>query len=179
MRRDLSAQTLRAGEYLLRPLAVADAGELRTLFGDPEVTEFMDIDPLSSEAEALEIVSWAQDLAARGDGLRWGVRREGRLIGTCGFNKIELDRGRRGEIAYDLERAAWGRGVMRQILPHVMAFGYGELGLHRLEAMVTLGNLRSAKLLERLGFRQEGVLREHGYWKGRFWDQMVFGRLAD
>lgn len=179
MRRDLSAQTLRAGDYLLRPLAVADAGELRVLFGDPQVTEFMDIDPLESEDDALEIISWAQDLAARGAGLRWGVRRDGRLIGTCGFNSLELGRGRRGEIAYDLERAAWGQGVMRQILPQVMAFGYGELGLHRLEAMVTVGNLRSAALLERLGFRQEGLLRDHGFWKGRFWDQMVFGRLAD
>ncbi len=179
MSRDLSAQTLRAGDYLLRPLAQADAGELRILFGDPAVTEFMDIEPLVSEAEALEVIDWAQDLAGRGAGLRWGVREGGRLIGTCGFNALELERGRRGEIAYDLERAAWGRGVMRRILPHVMAFGYGELGLHRLEAMVTVGNQRSVGLLERLGFRQEGLLRDHGFWKGRFWDQMVFGRLAD
>ena len=179
MSRDLSAQTLRAGDYLLRPLSAADATELRILFGDPEVTAFMDIDPLATEAEALEVIGWARELAGRGEGVRWGVRRAGRLIGTCGFNKLELDRGRRGEIAYDLERAAWGQGVMAEILPYVMAFGFGELGLHRLEAMVTVGNARSCGLLERLGFQREGVLRDHGFWKGRFWDQIVYGRLED
>jgi ribosomal-protein-alanine N-acetyltransferase len=60
-----------------------------------------------------------------------------------------------------------------------MAFGYERLGLRRLEAMVTAGNQRSCALLERHGFVREGLLRDHGYWTGRFWDQIVYGRLSD
>lgn len=177
----LASQTLTAGPYRLTPLADGDARDLLALFGDPAVTEFMDIDPLASFSEAREIVAWAREMAAGNRGLRWAIRREGaaRLIGTVGFNTIEVDRGRRGEIAYDLARDHWGRGVMSEILPYVMAFGYGPLGLHRLEAMVTVGNVRSCQLLERHGFLLEGKLREYAFWKGQYWDQLLYGRLAD
>ena len=177
----LARQTLTAGPYRLTPLADGDARDLLTLFSDPEVTEFMDIDPLVRFSEAKDIVAWARELAAGNRGLRWAIRRDGAaaLIGTVGFNSLELDRGRRGEIAYDLARPHWGRGVMSEILPYVMAFGYETLGLHRLEAMVTVGNIRSCQLLERHGFILEGKLRDHAFWKGRFWDQLIYGRLAD
>ena len=151
------------------------------LFRDPAVTEFMDIAPLETLAEAKEIVDWAQEMAANNRGLRWAIRRakSSDLIGTVGFNTLEFDRGRRGEIAYDLAQAYWGQGIMSEILPHVLAFGFDNLGLHRLEAMVTVGNLRSCGLLERHGFSLEGKLRDHAFWKGRFWDQLIYGRLAD
>ena len=55
----------------------------------------------------------------------------------------------------------------------------GPDGLHRLEAFVTPGNTRSVRLLERHGFVIEGTLKDYGYWKGRFWDQLVFGRIED
>ncbi|MDO9246360.1 MAG: GNAT family protein [Phenylobacterium sp.] len=45
--------------------------------------------------------------------------------------------------------------------------------------MVTLGNARSCALLERHRFSLEGTLRDHAHWKGRYWDQLVYGRLAD
>lgn len=181
MKLDLASQSLRVGPYRLALLAEADAADLVTLFGDPQVVEFMDIDPLTTLAEASDIVAWARELARDDKGLRWSIRRDGEpgLVGTVGFNTLELNRGRRGEIAYDLARAQWGRGVMAQILPPVMAFGFKTLGLRRLEAMVTVGNQRSCALLERHGFLREGTLREHAYWKGRFWDQLVYARLAD
>lgn len=178
---DLANQSLRIGPYRLALLSEADAPDLLTLFGDPAVVEFMDIDPLTTLSEAHDIIAWARELAGADKGLRWSIRREDEpgLVGTVGFNTLELSRGRRGEVAYDLARAQWGRGVMAQILPPVVAFGFKTLGLRRLEAMVTVGNQRSCALLERHGFAREGTLREHAYWKGRFWDQLVYARLAD
>lgn len=171
---------LQTERYLLRPLTARDAGGLLAHFGDPEVTEFMDIEPLRTLSQAQAVVAWAGGLLAQGGGVRWGVRaRDGqRLIGTCGFNALELERGRRGELAYDLAVAFWGQGVMREVLPAVLEFGFGRIGLRRIEAMVTDGNVRSTGLLERLGFQCEGRLRDHGYWKGRFWDQLIYARLA-
>ena len=178
---NLARQNLQAGPYRLTPLTLNDAAGLLALFGDPAVAEFMDIAPLAEVSEAHEIIAWAQELAGQNRGLRWAIRREGddTLIGTIGFNALELERGRRGEIAYDLARSEWGRGVMRQIMPYVIGFGFERLGLRRLEAMVTLGNTRSSNLLERNGFLLEGTLRDHAFWKGRFWDQLIYGRLAD
>ena len=50
--------------------------------------------------------------------------------------------------------------------------------LHRIEATVTPGNVASVALLTRHGFRSEGLLRGHGYWKGGFQDVEMFARLA-
>jgi RimJ/RimL family protein N-acetyltransferase len=44
--------------------------------------------------------------------------------------------------------------------------------------MVTPANVRSIRLLQRHGFSREGVLRGYGFWKGRYWDQVVYSRLA-
>ena len=175
----LARTALRIGTYDLTPLSPADTVDLVALFGDLRVTEYMDIDPIRTQAEALEIIGWAMELAERDEGVRWAIRSQGVLIGTVGFNRLERDRGRRGEIAYDLAHMHWGQGVMSQILPAVIGFGFQTLHLRRIEAMVTVGNQRSCKLLERHGFAREGCLRDHGYWKGQFWDQLVYGRLAD
>jgi RimJ/RimL family protein N-acetyltransferase len=68
---------------------------------------------------------------------------------------------------------------MSTVLPAVIARGFTDFGLLRLEAMVTVGNERSCALLGRMGFRLEGILARRGWWKGQAWDQMVFARLAD
>jgi [ribosomal protein S5]-alanine N-acetyltransferase len=170
---------LAVGPFRLRPLEDADAPALLAHFADPRVVEFMDIDPLATLAEAEAIVAWAKSQRALGAGVRWSIcdGGDGILAGTCGFNRLVVERGRRGEIAYDLGAPWWGRGVMSAILPVLADFAFQRLAVHRLEALVTPGNERSCRLLERHGFTREGVLRGHGWWKGRYWDQIVYGRV--
>ncbi|HEY1561256.1 MAG TPA: GNAT family protein [Caulobacteraceae bacterium] len=167
--------------FELKPLCHDDADDLLAEFGDPGVVEWMDIEPLETLGQVTSIIDWAAGQRALGAGVRWTIRRraDGAFAGTCGFNRIALERGRRGEIAYDLTRAWQGRGVMGQVLPAVIAFGWARLRLHRLEALVTPGNARSCALLERHGFTREGVLAGYGFWKGCFWDQIVYGKVAD
>ncbi|HEY2481197.1 MAG TPA: GNAT family protein [Caulobacteraceae bacterium] len=166
-----------AGDFALKPLEMSDAAELLAEFSDPRVVEWMDIEPLSHIDEARAIIDWAKSQRALGSGLRWSirVRRTGAFVGTCGYNRITLERGRRGEIAYDLTGRWQGRGVMAAVLPATVEFGWNRLGLHRLEAFVTPGNARSCALLERHGFTREGVLAGYGFWKGRYFDQIVYG----
>ena len=172
--------TLEVGDFALRPLAPADAAELLAHLADPAVTRFMDIPALTTLDEAEAIIDWAAGLRAFGGGVRWAIRdrTDGVFVGTAGFNAVVVERGRRGEIAYDVSRARWGKGVMAQVLPAVIAFGFDHLALHRLEAFVTPDNAPSCRLLERHGFAREGVLRGHGFWKGAYQDQTVFGLLA-
>jgi ribosomal-protein-alanine N-acetyltransferase len=68
---------------------------------------------------------------------------------------------------------------MAEVLPAVLNYGFGALGLHRIEAIVTPGNVASAALLEAHGFQLEGTLRGYARWKGRFWDQWLYARIAD
>jgi ribosomal-protein-alanine N-acetyltransferase len=167
--------------FVLEPLNWSDAPDILAHFADPEVIEFLDIEPLSELEEAEDIIAWARSMRADGQGVRWAIREReagAPFVGTCGFNSINLVRGRRGEVAYDLVRRWWGRGVMAELMPVIIDFGFGRLGLHRLEALVTPGNQRSCSLLERHGFALEGTLRDYGFWRGRYWDQLMFGRVA-
>ena len=179
---DLLAGELRLGtaRFDLAPLTPADAEDLFTAFSDPEVVRYMDIDPHMDVAQSRVVIDWAERQRAAGQGLRCAIRRreDGGFVGTCGFNTLVLERGCRGEIGYDVRRAAWGERVMNEVLPVLMAFGFGALGLRRIEAHVTPGNTWSCALLERNGFEREGVLREYGFWKDAFWDQIVYSKLG-
>ncbi|GAK45879.1 acetyltransferase, including N-acetylase of ribosomal protein [Tepidicaulis marinus] len=176
---------LETPRFLLTPLETHDVPALLTHFQDPRVTEYMDIDPFTRSEEAEDVVGWAENLRAAAQGIRWAIREKaqdgapGCFLGTCGFNALVYERARRGEVAYDLSPAYWGKGVMAELMPLLIALAAGPLALRRLEAMVTPGNIRSIRLLERHGFEKEGLLRQHAYWKGRFWDQLIFGQVLE
>jgi ribosomal-protein-alanine N-acetyltransferase len=170
---------LTTARFSLTPLGWDDLDAILAHFGDPRVTEFLDIRPLNGASDAREVIDWAQALRGAGAGLRWAIRDgRGGFVGTCGFHLLNYERGRRAEIGYDLSPPHWGKGVMDEVLPVALAFGYGDLALRRIEAMVTPGNERSCAVLERHGFAREGRLRDYGYWRGRFWDQLIYARLA-
>jgi len=179
---DLLAGELRlsTARFDLAPMTASDAEDVFSAFSDPEVVRFMDIDPQVDVAQSQAVIAWAEHLRAAGQGVRWVIRRreDHAFVGTCGFNSLVLERGCRGEIGYDVRRSAWGERVMNEVMPVLVRFGFGALGLRRVEAMVTPGNHWSCALLERHGFAREGVLRQYGFWKDAFWDQIVYSKLG-
>lgn len=170
---------LATANYQLRPLARGDRDDLFAHLADPLTVQHMDIEPLASIEGADAIIAWAMGLATSGEGVRWAIRdHDGYFVGTIGFNALVRERGSRGEVAYDVVRPRRRQGVMAEVLPAVLDHGFRELGLHRIEAMVTPGNAASVALLEGHGFDREAVLRGYGFWKGRYWDQWLYARLA-
>ena len=170
---------LSTASYQLSPLAPADRQELFAHLSDPATVEHMDIAPMADLAAADGMIAWAAALPDNG-GAWWAIRDgAGDFVGTAGLIVAERRRGSRGEVSYNVVRPRWRQGIMGEVLPALLAHGHGALGLRRIEALVTPGNLASAALLERFGFRLEGALRDHAFWKDRFWDQQLYARLAD
>ncbi len=66
---------------------------------------------------------------------------------------------------------------MREAAMAVIAYGFAVKDLNRVNALVAVGNVRSARLLTTLGFREEAMLRQFAYWKGEFHDMHLFGLL--
>jgi len=160
-------------------LAEEDREDLYAHFSDPAVTEFLDIDPLPNLEAAAKVISWAKNLRQSRSGVRWAIRnRDGTLVGTAGFNNIIRERASRGEIAFDVARAWWRKGVASEALATLLRLGFGPLCLHRIEAMVTPGNAASCAFLEHQGFLLEGTLVEYAFWKDRYWDQHIYGLIA-
>ncbi len=98
------------------------------------------------------------------------------LIGTCGVRMKSAD-AREGDIGYELDPRYWGQGYATEAARAIVAFGFAELHLHRIWAWCLAENARSVHVLERIGMRAEGRLREKEYFKGRWWDTLLYAIL--
>ena len=131
-------------------------------------------------AEAREQID--DDLAAHAIGtqLKLAVREslEGPLLGICVVFAIDRDASR-AEIGYLLAPDRQGQGYMHEALRQMLAYLFGTLRLHRIEAEIDPRNVPSARVLDRLGFHREGVLRQRWRIQGELSDSAVYGLLAD
>lgn len=99
------------------------------------------------------------------------------VIGWCGYHTW-FPYHRRAEIGYVLNQDAYkGNGFMREAFPVILRFGFEQMNLHRIEALISPGNQPSLKLVERAGFKKEGLLREHYMNDGIAEDSIVFSLL--
>jgi ribosomal-protein-alanine N-acetyltransferase len=167
----------------LRPLMPADAPALFAIHADPEFTRFWSSPPWTEVAQAERLIAQDQLDLAGGEHIRLGFERleDGALLGSGSLFKIHASN-RRAEIGYGLGPAFWGAGYAREAVGALLDFGFrdsalGGLGLNRVEADIDPDNLGSAKLLERLGFRLEGRLRERWIVAGVVSDSAIYGLL--
>jgi RimJ/RimL family protein N-acetyltransferase len=102
----------------------------------------------------------------------------GPLIGNCGM-RVRDPALRAGDIGYEFDPRYWGRGYATEVARAMLAFGFDELGMHRIGANCVAENVASAHVLEKIGMRREGHLREHEWYKGRWWDTLVYAIIDD
>jgi [ribosomal protein S5]-alanine N-acetyltransferase len=99
-----------------------------------------------------------------------------KVIGGCGFHKWYIEH-ERAELGYHLYEAYRGNGYMLEALQPVIKHGFTEMKLNRIEAFTSPDNEPSKTTLKKLGFKQEGILREHFKSGNQIHDSMVFGLL--
>jgi ribosomal-protein-serine acetyltransferase len=85
---------------------------------------------------------------------------------------------RSAEVGYWLDAGFEGRGLVTRAVTAVLDHAFGPLGLHRVALQTTTDNKRSRSLAQRLGFTQEGVLREAAAFRDERRDVVVYGLLA-
>jgi len=171
--------TLHTERLYLRPLCESDAEALFSIFSDSRVTRYLSRPAWSSIASAHERISLDAKANASGGYFRFGIELSSSrsLVGECSlFNFVAESR--RAEIGYTLGFDAWGKGYMSEALVRVLEFGFSELSLNRVEADIDPRNRASAKCLERLGFREEGCLRERWIVNGEVSDTAYYGLLS-
>lgn len=101
-----------------------------------------------------------------------------RLIGNVGIRKREL-KTHTAELGYELDPRMWSNGYASEAATAMLKFAFETIRVHRVMAYVISNNHNSIRLLEKLGLRQEGRLREHEFFKGRYWDTLVYGMLEE
>ena len=119
--------------------------------------------------DSTEFIRWTIRSYQEGQVAPWGIeiKETRKLIGTVGFIEWNARHGR-AEIGYSLARRFWGFGYMTEAARAVIDFGFGAMGLNRVEANCFIENVASARVMEKCGMKFEGILREYILVKGRY-----------
>jgi ribosomal-protein-alanine N-acetyltransferase len=170
---ELTTQRLR-----LRALTEADAPAYRALLHLPEVTRFTNLVVAPDEQQALKTVRNMMELWRAGAGCAWRIEEaSGSFVGVIRYNYFNKW-ARCGGIGYEAHPDFWGRGVMTETVRAVVQWGHGWFDLNRIEAWTVPGNPGSDRVLEKAGFRLEGVQRQKAFFHDELRDCRLFGRLA-
>jgi len=144
----------------LREVRLDDAEALLDIYGDPEGVRYLGRPPQTLEQVKTRLQRMRDDMD-RGEAAFWVMTDPGadRALAYLGFFRWDVPH-QTAELGYVVSPSRWGQGLMREVLPVLVRHGFEVLGLHRMEARIDPGNAASIKLVERLGFRAEGALRD-------------------
>jgi ribosomal-protein-alanine N-acetyltransferase len=105
------------------------------------------------------------------------LKQDGRLVGNCGI-RVNDPGQREANIGYELASWLWGQGLMTEAATEIVRFGFEELGMRRIWSWCVAANIGSARVLEKVGMRLEGRLREKESIKGEWHDHLLFAILV-
>ncbi|MGZ4267965.1 MAG: GNAT family N-acetyltransferase [Solirubrobacteraceae bacterium] len=162
----------------LRPLGRHDADELHALI-EANRAHLMPWMPWAGQERGgtVEFLAAAELRAAAGDGLQFAVAERGRIVGTAGYHRVDW-RNLATSVGYWLAQDAQGRGIVTRAVAAMLDQAFGAWELHRVEIRAATGNARSRAVAERLGFTQEGVLRDAERHADGYHDLVVYAMLA-
>lgn len=173
--------SLSTDRLVLRMLQTEDAEKLSQLYAAPEVNRWLDWDGPETPSEAQMVTAFFLQQYKAGKNLRWAIadKATDTLMGTVllsGFQKNLI-----ADIGYDLATEYWGKGYMYEALSEVIRFAFEDLSLARIQAYVRPENTPSLRLLEKLGFYQEGLLRKGGSHESRegLFDVYIYGLIEN
>lgn len=155
--------TIETKRLKLRELRLVDALDLFHYSSNDEVTEYYDLDSFTELSQAENLITNWQERFNNEQGIRFGITL---------FRKHF-----KAEIGYELSPEYWRQGIMREVLDAILIYGFEDLGLNRIGALIDPNNISSRMLLEKSGYRKEGILHEYYYKQNRFVDVVIFSNL--
>ncbi len=170
--------TLQTPRLRLRSLEPSDADDVFAVFSDPMVMRYWDGAVMTTVQHAMNYIDHIHHGFRRRELFQWGIvdRERNAVLGTCTLTHCSTIH-ERSEIGFAIRQERWGQGLGSEAVAAVVAFAFEKLNLHRIEADVDPRNDRSLRLLDRLGFRREGYLRERYYINGERQDAVMMGLL--
>lgn len=170
---------LETDRLTLREITEEDAGDLFINFSNAEVMKHYGSEPLENIEEARGLIHSFHIGFYENKAIRWGIqlKNENSLIGTVGFHAVS-SKHRRAEIGYEMNPTYWGQGLATEAIGKAVEYGFNEMKLNRIGAIVFLDNRNSNELLLKLGFKNEGILRDYMVQAGVYYDTNVYSLLA-
>jgi len=170
--------TLRTKRLVLRPARMSDAEDLYEYSSDPEVARHVLWTAHTSIHQTRTYIRYLLRQYRNGAPSSFciALQDSGKVIGTIGFMWVQPEN-RSAEVGYSLHRRYWNQGIMTEALNAIIAFGFSQLNLNRIEAQHETSNPASGKVMQHAHMQHEGTLRQRVYNKGRFVDVELYAIL--
>lgn len=170
---------LETERLLLRQVNINDVNEILTLRSNSAVMKYIPRPILKNKEEAIELIQMFDDKIENNIGINWGITfksEPAKLLGIIGYYRIKPEH-YRAEVGYMLLPEYNGKGIVTEAIKRVVDYGFQEMKLHSIEAILDPENLASEKVLLKNGFVKEAHLLENEYYEGRFLDSMIYSIL--
>lgn len=169
---------LHGERVMLRVWRRDDAHAMFENFSDPVFMRYWSRAVYADVAEVRNYIDLQLTELKRFEFYPWVITRHGddKPIGTCTLFGIDRDN-RRCLLGYGLTRALQGRGLASEAVKLAINYAFDEIGLHRIETDIDTRNTPSCRLVERLGFQREGLLRERWHVNNEACDSVLHGLL--
>ncbi|WP_026935363.1 GNAT family N-acetyltransferase [Christiangramia echinicola] len=174
---NLTFPKLKSKRLILDQITLKDQNHIFSGLSNPEVIRYYGVN-YSSLEETEEQMNWYSNLEKSGSGIWWAIRSkiDNEFIGAIGFNDHHPEY-KKAEIGFWLLPDFWGKGYMKEAADVVIEYIFGQLKIHRLEAYVESKNINSSKVLKKLGFQHEGLMRDCEVKNGEFISVDLFARI--
>jgi RimJ/RimL family protein N-acetyltransferase len=172
---------IKTERLLLREFVMEDWRAVYAYQNDPRYLEFYEWDH-RSEQDVKAFVQMFLDRQKESPRTKFQLAitlpNSNKLIGNVGVRKRDV-KTYTADMGYELDPREWGNGYATEAAMAILQFAFEQLRVHRVSANAIVNNHNSLRVLEKLGMRQEGRLRENEYFKGHYWDTVIYGILVD
>jgi len=165
--------------FLLRPFETADALRVQLLAGQSRIAEMTENIPHPYEIEMAE--KWIENLRPGWESracvtfaICLGDRTE--ILGCCGLQLTMKHR--RASLGYWIGVDYWNRGHCTEAASAVIAFGFEQLALHRIQATHLSKNPASGAVMRNVGMSHEATMADYVIKNGRFENMELYSILA-
>jgi len=170
--------TIETDRLLLRRINNDDVNEVFELRSNPETMKYIPRPLVKTIEDALEHIAMIDDKIETNVGINWGITLKGdsKLLGIIGYYRMQPEN-YRAEIGYMLLPDFHGKGIIPEAVSRLIRYGFDDLNLHSIEAVIDPANLASEKVLQKCGFIKEAHLKESEFYEGRFLDKVIYSLL--
>ena len=171
-------KNLKTERLLIRRITAADVNEIMALRGNPDTMKFVPRPLVTNVEEAMEHFKMIDDKIEHNIGINWAITLKGnpKLIGIIGHYRIQPEN-HRSEIGYMILPEYNGQGFVPEAVKALLIYGFDDLQMHSIEAVINPENKASERVLQKSGFVKEAHFIENEYYNGKFYDSVIYSLL--
>jgi ribosomal-protein-alanine N-acetyltransferase len=171
-------KNLETERLFLRRIDTIDVDAVLELRGNPQTMKYIPRPLAKTKEDALEHIAMINEKIDNNIAINWAItlKDNTQLIGIIGHYRIQTEN-YRAEIGYMILPQYHGKGIAAEAIKAVVEYGFEEMQLHSIEAIIDPENQASEKVLLKSGFVKEAHIKENEYYNGKFIDTVIYSLL--